>query len=65
MRACTFRRFVRLLGAGLAGAACAWLPAAAQTPQPVKLLVGYAAGGPLDTAARQFAVEFQRRSTCR
>ena len=60
MRACKFGRIARLLGAGLVGAAFAALPAAAQSPQPVKLLVGYAAGGPVDTAARQFAVAFSR-----
>ncbi len=37
-------------------------PAAAQTavPATVKLVVGYAPGGPVDTAARQFAPHFAR-----
>ena len=43
------------LGAGLLAA----LPALAQQ-QPVRLVVGYAAGGPVDTAARQFAQVFGR-----
>ena len=43
------------LGAGLLPA----LPALAQQ-QPVRLVVGYAAGGPVDTAARQFAQVFGR-----
>ncbi len=41
----------------------AWVgPAAAQTAMPatVKLIVGYAPGGPVDTAARQFAPHFAR-----
>jgi tripartite-type tricarboxylate transporter receptor subunit TctC len=39
----------------LAGAAFAQQP-----QQPVRLIVGYAAGGPVDTAARQFAPVFGR-----
>ena len=31
------------------------LPAAAQDGQPVRLIVGYAAGGPVDQGARLFA----------
>ncbi len=48
--------------AGLAGAALLALPAHAQTPVPpvVKLVVGYAPGGPVDTAARQFAPFFAK-----
>ncbi|HVR53012.1 MAG TPA: tripartite tricarboxylate transporter substrate binding protein [Pseudorhodoferax sp.] len=47
--------FAAALGAGLLAA----LPALAQQ-QPVRLVVGYAAGGPVDTAARQFAQVFGR-----
>jgi tripartite-type tricarboxylate transporter receptor subunit TctC len=48
------RRLARLLLA--ASLPMAWVvPAAAQAPAPVRLIVGYAAGGPVDTAARQFA----------
>ena len=35
--------------------ACTAVTAQAQTANPVKLVVGYAAGGPVDGAARQFA----------
>lgn len=53
--------FVRSLGAVLITvAAFGPGPAPAQGQQPVKLLVGYAAGGPVDTAARQFAVAFSK-----
>jgi tripartite-type tricarboxylate transporter receptor subunit TctC len=50
---------------GLAALLCAVafpLAAVAQTamPQTVKLVVGYAPGGPVDTAARQFAPHFAR-----
>ncbi|GHC82158.1 hypothetical protein GCM10007320_25090 [Pseudorhodoferax aquiterrae] len=44
--------------ASLLGLLCAAAPAWAQ--QPVRLVVGYAAGGPVDTAARQFAQVFGR-----
>jgi len=41
---------------GLLALACAAAPAWAQAPAgTVRLVVGYAAGGPVDTAARQFA----------
>jgi tripartite-type tricarboxylate transporter receptor subunit TctC len=56
---CRQRRRVLGLLAASAGAAAALLPAGvhAQTPAgaPVRLVVGYAAGGPVDSAARQFA----------
>ena len=45
--------------AGLLGLLCAAAPAWGQQ-QPVRLVVGYAAGGPVDTAARQFAQVFGR-----
>lgn len=45
--------------ASLLGLLCAAAPAWAQQ-QPVRLVVGYAAGGPVDTAARQFAQVFGR-----
>nr|WP_145549649.1 tripartite tricarboxylate transporter substrate binding protein [Variovorax boronicumulans] len=45
--------------ASLFGLLCAAAPAWAQQ-QPVRLVVGYAAGGPVDTAARQFAQVFGR-----
>lgn len=45
--------------ASLLGMLCAAAPAWAQQ-QPVRLVVGYAAGGPVDTAARQFAQVFGR-----
>lgn len=48
-----------LLTAALGGGLLAALPALAQQ-QPVRLVVGYAAGGPVDTAARQFAQVFGR-----
>ncbi|ARU03319.1 ABC transporter substrate-binding protein [Comamonas serinivorans] len=35
-------------------------PAAAQSGQPIKLVVGYAAGGPVDASARLFAVEWSK-----
>ena len=38
----------------LAALACAALPAAAQEAPPVRLIVGYAAGGPVDQGARLF-----------
>ena len=44
-------------------ATCAVLaagPAAAQSGQPIKLVVGYAAGGPVDAAARLYAVEWSK-----
>jgi tripartite-type tricarboxylate transporter receptor subunit TctC len=55
-------RFTRRHGALAALASLALLaagPAAAQQ-QPVKLIVGYAAGGPVDAAARLFAVEWSK-----
>ncbi|WP_334188743.1 Bug family tripartite tricarboxylate transporter substrate binding protein [Noviherbaspirillum sp.] len=53
--------FILGLGAVLvSSAAVVPLAAHAQSGQPVKLLVGYAAGGPVDTAARQFAVAFSK-----
>lgn len=45
------RRTAVALGALLLGAA----PAFAQSTQPVRLIVGYSAGGPVDAAARQIA----------
>lgn len=36
------------------------LPASAQSNQPVRLIVGYAAGGPSDTTARLFAQAFSK-----
>ncbi|KQP15601.1 tripartite tricarboxylate transporter substrate binding protein [Pseudorhodoferax sp. Leaf265] len=56
-----FHRPVRrgLLAGLLGAAALATAPAWAQQ-QPVRLVVGYAAGGPVDTAARQFAQVFGR-----
>ncbi|MDY0108107.1 MAG: tripartite tricarboxylate transporter substrate-binding protein, partial [Giesbergeria sp.] len=46
----------RLATAALALAPFAFaLPAAAQDGQPVRLIVGYAAGGPVDQGARLFA----------
>ncbi|PZP98989.1 MAG: ABC transporter substrate-binding protein [Variovorax paradoxus] len=56
-----FHRTVRrgLLAGLLGAAALATAPAWAQQ-QPVRLVVGYAAGGPVDTAARQFAQVFGR-----
>jgi len=39
----------------IAALALAALPAAAQDGQPLRLIVGYAAGGPVDQAARLFA----------
>ncbi|HAU56228.1 MAG TPA: ABC transporter substrate-binding protein [Comamonadaceae bacterium] len=47
------RRFA-LTALALAPLALAW-PAAAQDGQPVRLIVGYAAGGPVDQGARLFA----------
>ena len=47
----------------LAGLLCASALAASGAfaqPQPVRLVVGYAAGGPVDTAGRQFAQVFGR-----
>ena len=44
-------------------ATCAVLaagPVAAQSGQPIKLVVGYAAGGPVDAAARLFAAEWTK-----
>lgn len=56
----TFHRSARRgVLAGLLGLLCATAPAWAQQ-QPVRLVVGYAAGGPVDTAARQFAQVFGR-----
>ena len=46
--------------AALAGAAQAQTPSAATSTQVVKLIVGYAAGGPVDTTARLFAPHFAR-----
>lgn len=54
-------RLIRHIAAGLiATASFLTMPVSAQSQQPVKLLVGYAAGGPVDTAARQFAAAFSR-----
>lgn len=51
----------RSLVAGLlASAALAATPAGAQSTQTVRLVVGYAAGGPVDAAARLFAPAFSR-----
>lgn len=51
----------RSLMAGLlASAALAATPAGAQSTQTVRLVVGYAAGGPVDAAARLFAPAFSR-----
>ena len=66
MRSCLPTMFRRgLLLACLAGAfAPAWAQGAAGAPAsitgPIKLLVGYSAGGPVDAAARQFAPVFSR-----
>lgn len=53
-----------VLAALVAGIGAAALPALAQSPGtpngPVKLVVGYAAGGPVDVAARLFAPALQR-----
>jgi tripartite-type tricarboxylate transporter receptor subunit TctC len=35
-------------------------PAAAQDPQPIRLIVGYSAGGPVDQGARLFGVALSR-----
>ncbi|WP_287984093.1 tripartite tricarboxylate transporter substrate binding protein [Diaphorobacter sp.] len=48
------RRFA-LAAMALAPLALALTPAAAQEGQPVRLIVGYAAGGPVDQGARLFA----------
>ncbi|MDY0107401.1 MAG: tripartite tricarboxylate transporter substrate binding protein [Giesbergeria sp.] len=48
------RRFA-LAAMALAPLALALTPAAAQDGQPVRLIVGYAAGGPVDQGARLFA----------
>lgn len=56
-----FRFSRRSLMAGLlASAALAATPAGAQSTQTVRLVVGYAAGGPVDAAARLFAPAFSR-----
>ena len=49
-----FPRRLALTALALAPLALAW-PAAAQDGQPVRLIVGYAAGGPVDQGARLFA----------
>ncbi len=57
---------VSLVGLGgtlLLSPAAAWAQAAAAAPsntQTIKLIVGYAAGGPVDTTARLFAPHFAR-----
>ena len=52
------RRF--LVTGLLAGVALAAMPAGAQPTQTLRLVVGYAAGGPVDAAARLFAPAFSR-----
>ena len=49
-----FPRRLALTALALAPLALAW-PAAAQDGQPVRLIVGYSAGGPVDQGARLFA----------
>ncbi|MBL0086437.1 MAG: tripartite tricarboxylate transporter substrate binding protein [Ideonella sp.] len=51
-----------LLATTVVAALCAdpLMPAAAQSDKPVKLLVGYAAGGPVDAMARIFAPMFAK-----
>jgi tripartite-type tricarboxylate transporter receptor subunit TctC len=56
MKRATFIRTVALAGAALLCGATS----IAQPSQPVKLVVGYAAGGPVDMAARLFAPVFAR-----
>jgi tripartite-type tricarboxylate transporter receptor subunit TctC len=48
-------RITRRLALGMGALLLAASHAAAQTSSPVRLLVGYAAGGPVDAAARLFA----------
>lgn len=51
----TPRRHLLAAAAAVLLAALPVAPVQAQTPATVRLLVGYAAGGPVDAAARQFA----------
>lgn len=51
----TLTRRTALAAAALATLALGAAPAMAQSQQPIKLIVGYAAGGPVDTSARMFA----------
>lgn len=60
MRSYEFFHVIRSMGAGLIAALALAAPTSAQSSQPVKLLVGYASGGPVDTAARQFAMAFSK-----
>lgn len=53
------RRGFSLALLGLAGLGTAWAQAPSTT-QPVRLVVGYSAGGPVDSAARLFAVELAK-----
>ncbi|MFI5446347.1 Bug family tripartite tricarboxylate transporter substrate binding protein [Polaromonas sp. UC242_47] len=50
----------RLMAGLLASAALVAAPAGAQTGQTLRLVVGYAPGGPVDAAARLFAPAFSR-----
>ena len=48
-------RLIRLITAGFAAALLCAANAGAQNAQPIRLIVGYSAGGPVDSAARLFA----------
>ena len=48
-------RLIRLITAGFAAALLCATNAGAQNAQPIRLIVGYSAGGPVDSAARLFA----------
>lgn len=50
----------RLIAVALGLASCAPLTVFAQQSQTVKLVVGYAAGGPVDSMARMFATAFAK-----
>lgn len=53
---CTITRRLAAATLALTPLAFAALPAAAQDAQPIRLLVGYSAGGPVDQGARLFGV---------